>query len=87
MKWWKKIIDIYYKNKTSIKGEVIEQLQPIKDNGIVAMMKVANGFKKQLLQISESDILPENSSQIQERFTKGVDYFLSESIKNQIIII
>ena len=79
-----RLIDIYYKNKTSIKGEVIEQLQPIKDNGIVAMMKVANGFKKQLLQISESDILPENSSQIQERFTKGVDYFLSESIKNMV---
>ena len=77
-----RLIDIYYKNKTSIKGEVIEQLQTIKDNGIVAMMKVANGFKNQLLQISESDILPENSSQIQERFTKGVDYFLSESIKN-----
>jgi hypothetical protein len=79
-----RLIDIYYKNKTSIKGEVIEQLQTIKDNGIVAMMKVANGFKNQLLQISESDILPENSSQIQERFTKGVDYFLSESIKNMV---
>jgi hypothetical protein len=79
-----RLIDIYYKNKTSIKGEVIEQLQTIKDNGIVPMMKVANGFKNQLLQISESDILPENSSQIQERFTKGVDYFLSESIKNMV---
>ena len=77
-----RLIDIYYKNKTSIKGDVIEHLQTIKDNGIVALMKVANGFKNQLLQISENDILPENSSQIQERFTKAVDYFLSESIKN-----
>ena len=77
-----RIIDIYYKNKTSIKGDVIEHLQMIKDNGIVALMKVANGFKNQLLQISENDILPENSSQIQERFIKGVDYFLFESIKN-----
>ena len=77
-----RLIDIYYKNKTSIKGDVIEHLQTIKDNGIVALMKVANGFRNQLLQISENEILPENSSQIQERFTKGVDYFLSESIKN-----
>ena len=77
-----RLIDIYYKNKTSIKGDVIEHLQTIKDNGIVALMKVANGFKNQLLQISENDILPENSSQIQERFTKAVDYFLSQTITN-----
>ena len=77
-----RLIDIYYKNRTSIKGEVIEHLQLIKDNGIVTLMKVSNGFKNQLLAISSEGILPENSSQIQDRFKKAVDYFLTESIKN-----
>ncbi|WP_347173379.1 helix-turn-helix domain-containing protein [Polaribacter uvawellassae] len=77
-----RLIDIFYKNRTSIKGDVIEHLQIIKDNGIVALMKVANGFKNQLNQISENEILPENSSIVQERFTKAVDYFLTQTIKN-----
>ena len=77
-----RLIDIYYKNRTSIKGEVIEHLQLIKDNGIVALMKVSNGFRNQLLAISSEGILPENSSQIQDRFKKAVDYFLTVSIKN-----
>ena len=77
-----RLIDIYYKNRTSIKGEVIEHLQHIKDNGIVALMKVSNGFRNQLLAISSEGILPENSSQIQDRFKKAVDYFLTVSIKN-----
>jgi len=77
-----RLIDIFYKNRTSIKGEIIEHLQTIKDTGIVALMKVANGFKNQLNVLSEDSILPENSSAIQERFTKAVDYFLTETIKN-----
>ena len=77
-----RLIDIFYKNKTSIKGDVIDHLQTIKDDGVVALMKVSNGFKNQLQKLSEDNILPENSSQIQERFTKGVDYFLSQTITN-----
>lgn len=79
-----RMIDIFYKNQTSIKGEVIEHLQIIKDNGIVALMKVANGFKNQLKALSQDMVLPENSSLIQERFTKAVAYFLSETIKNTV---
>ncbi|MFD2530083.1 helix-turn-helix domain-containing protein [Polaribacter marinaquae] len=79
-----RLIDIYYKNKTSIKGDVIDHLQTIKDDGVVALMKVSNGFKRQLSEISEDNILPENSSQIQERFTKAVNYFLNQT-KNNIL--
>ena len=43
-----RLIDIYYKNKTSIQGDVINHLQTIKDDGIVALMKVSNGFQNQL---------------------------------------
>ena len=77
-----RLIDIFYKNQTSIKGDVIDHLQTIKDDGVVALMKVSNGFKNQLNLISEDNILPENSSLVQERFTKGVDYFLSQTITN-----
>jgi len=77
-----RLIDIFYKNQTSIKGDVIDHLQTIKDDGVVALMKVSNGFKNQLLQISEESILPENSSQIQERFTKAVAYFVTQTKGN-----
>lgn len=77
-----RLIDIFYKNQTSIKGDVIDHLQTIKDDGVIALMKVSNGFKNQLQKLSEANILPENSSQIQERFTKGVDYFLNHTKTN-----
>ncbi|MFK8058516.1 MAG: helix-turn-helix domain-containing protein, partial [Polaribacter sp.] len=77
-----RLIDIFYKNKTSIKGDVIDHLQTIKDDGVVALMKVSNGFKNQLKVLSEDNILPENSSQIQERFTKAIDYFLNNTKNN-----
>ena len=77
-----RMIDIFYKNQTSIKGDVIDHLQTIKDDGVVALMKVSNGFKNQLAQISEDNILPENNTSIQERFTKAVDYFVTQTKGN-----
>ena len=77
-----RLIDIFYKNQTSIKGDVIDHLQTIKDDGVVALMKVSNGFKNQLKILAEDHILPENSSQIQERFTKGVAYFINHTKSN-----
>lgn len=77
-----RLIDIFYKNQTSIKGDVIDHLQTIKDDGVVALMKVSNGFKNQLNALAENSVLPENSSPIQERFLKGVDYFLNTTTNN-----
>jgi hypothetical protein len=77
-----RLIDIFYRNQNSIKGDVIDHLQTIKDDGIVALMKVSNGFKNQLKVLSEDNILPENSSAIQERFTKAIDYFLNQTNSN-----
>lgn len=77
-----RMIDIFYKNQTSIKGDVIDHLQTIKDDGVVALMKVSNGFKNQLVQISEDNVLPENNSSIQERFTKAVEYFVTQTKGN-----
>ena len=77
-----RMIDVFYKNQKSIKGDVINHLQTIKDDGVVALMKVSNGFKNQLVQISEDNVLPENNSSIQERFTKAVDYFITQTKGN-----
>jgi len=77
-----RLIDIFYKNQTSIKGDVIDHLQTIKDDGVVALMKVSNGFKHQLQKLSENNVLAENSTQIQERFTKGVAYFINHTKSN-----
>ena len=77
-----RLIDIFYKNQTSIKGDVIDHLQTIKDDGVVALMKISNGFKNQLHTLSEDSVLPENSSQIQERFTKAIAYFLNTTENN-----
>jgi ribosomal protein L21E len=78
-----RLIDVFYNNRTSIKGDVIDHLQTIKDDGIVALMKISNGFKNQLNTLSEDDVLPENSSKIQERFIKAITYFLNTT-KNSI---
>tara|TARA_B100000809_G_scaffold44365_1_gene38687 strand:- start:576 stop:2984 length:2409 start_codon:yes stop_codon:yes gene_type:complete len=78
-----RLIDIFYNNRTSIKGDVIDHLQIIKDDGIVALMKISNGFKNQLNTLSEDNVLPQNSSQIQERFIKAITYFLNTT-KNSI---
>ncbi|MDD7915260.1 helix-turn-helix domain-containing protein [Polaribacter ponticola] len=77
-----RLIDVFYKNRTSIKGDVIDHLQTIKDDGVVALMKVSNGFKNQLAQIAEDNVLPENSSQIEERFAKALDYFITQTKGN-----
>ena len=78
-----RLIDVFYNNRTSIKGDVIDHLQTVKDDGIVALMKISNGFKNQLNTLSEDNVLPENSSQIQERFIKAITYFLNTT-KNSI---
>ncbi|MDG1038117.1 MAG: helix-turn-helix domain-containing protein [Polaribacter sp.] len=77
-----RMIDVFYKNQTSIKGDVIDHLQTIKDDGVVALMKISNGFKNQLVKISEDHVLPEKNSSIQERFTKAVDYFITQTKGN-----
>ena len=77
-----RLIDIFYKNRTSIKGEVINHLETIKDNGIVALLKIANGFKIQLSNLSKDIHIPEDSTSIQERFTKAVAYFINQTTQN-----
>ena len=73
-----RILDIYYKNRTVIEGPVEDTFLPIKDT-ITNFLKVANGFNAQLKELSGTGGLPEKSIVIQERFTKGISYFKTET--------
>ncbi len=75
----KRIIDIYYKNKSSLKGNVIEPINILKDEGITAILKISNTFKEQIIQISENINEIENDPTIQERILKGITYFLNHT--------
>lgn len=77
-----RLIDVYYKNRTSIKGAVIEHLEIIKNEGVVPLLKIASNFRQQVASIAKNESNIEESASIQERFSKAVDYFLSETIKN-----
>ncbi|WP_233884675.1 helix-turn-helix domain-containing protein [Tenacibaculum piscium] len=72
-------IDIFYQNQTSLNGIMINHLETIKDNGIIPLLKVANGFKIQLQQLSEAAILAENSDVINDRFRKAITYFKTQT--------
>ncbi len=75
----KRLIDVFYTNRTSLQGNIIEPLETIKDKGIVPLLKVANSFKIQLQSLAESVENPEKESVIQERFNKALNYFLQQT--------
>jgi len=76
-----RLIKIYYENKTSFKGHIIEPLNQIKDNGIVKLMQVSTGFKNQLLSLSKAVSIPEEDEVILERIHKGIHYFIEHTLK------
>ncbi len=73
-----RVLDIYYKNRTIIEGNVESPLLIIKDC-ITSFLKVSNSFISQLKQLLEHDVLPEFSKTIQERFKKAIHYFKTET--------
>jgi hypothetical protein len=76
-----RVLDIYYKNRSSIEGKVEAPTLIIKDT-ITNFLKVSNGFNAQLKQLSVSEGLAEVSDQIQKRFKKAITYFKSETETN-----
>lgn len=69
-----RVLDIYYKNKGSIEGHLDTPLIAIKEI-ITNLLKVANGFKVQLKELSENNKEPEKNQSIQYRFKKAIEYF------------
>ena len=78
----KRLIDIYYQNKNSLKGNLIDPLLLLKDKGIIELLKVSNGFKTQLKELTTTVLEPENSTLIQERINKAIIYFIKYSKEN-----
>jgi GTPase SAR1 family protein len=73
-----RVLDMYYKNRTSIEGQVEAPLNTIKE-GVTHLLKVANGFKSQLRELSDMTLTPEANKDLQDRFTKAMTYFATET--------
>ena len=78
-----RLIDLFYKNRSVIIGDLESSLLKIKDS-ITNLLKVRNAFSSQLKSISKDEKIPESSEIIQERFVKAISYFKNET-QNQII--
>ncbi|WP_308992310.1 helix-turn-helix domain-containing protein [Mariniflexile litorale] len=76
-----RVLDIFYKNRTIIEGQIEAPLLIIKTT-VTNLLKVSTGFIAQLKQLSEDEGLPEMSDLIQERFIKAVAYFKTETEKH-----
>jgi len=77
-----RVLDLFYKNKTSIEGNVETTFNTIK-NTVVNLLKISNTFKTQLYNLSKPEIEPEANKSIQERFIKALNYF-NEQTTNAI---
>ncbi len=75
----KRLIDIFYTNKNSIKGNMIAPLTTIKEDGVTKLLQVNNSFKAQLKELSIESNVPENDSAIQKRIKKALSYFLQRT--------
>jgi hypothetical protein len=77
-----RMISIYYKNRSTLQGVDVEQLEVLKDKGVVALMKVSNGFQKELIGFDAAvSELAEDNAKIQDRFQKAVSYYLDHTKK------
>ena len=77
-----RILDVYYKNRGSVEGQVETPLIIIKDC-VTHLLKISNGFHSQLNTLLDPTDLPESSSIIQDRFKKALHYF-KEEVKTKI---
>ena len=72
-------LDIFYKNRNRIKGQVESPLLRIKDEAVIPFLKIKTRFIGQLKDILTDQELPENNQVIQERFRKAIDYFKKQT--------
>ncbi len=73
-----RLLDIYYNNKTIIEGQIEAPLNTMK-SCVTGLLKVANGFKSQLTSLVETLETPESSEALQDRFTKAINYFNTQT--------
>ena len=75
-----RVLDLYYKNRGSIEGNVDKPLIQIKES-TASLLKVANGFNSQLRELSQNIEEPETNKAIQNRFLKAISYFNEQTEK------
>ncbi|WP_299115514.1 helix-turn-helix domain-containing protein [uncultured Winogradskyella sp.] len=81
-----RILDVYYKNRRNIEGNIELPLTTIKES-VTHLLKISNSFNNQLKSIGDSVNIPESNKILQERFTKAINYFLAQTestIKNSL---
>ncbi|MFD1615590.1 helix-turn-helix domain-containing protein [Gelatiniphilus marinus] len=76
-----RVLDIYYKNRTVIEGQVEAPLNTIKA-AVANLLKVSKGFSAQIKALSQSSEAPETNKNIQERFVKAIRYFNEQTQTN-----
>ncbi len=72
-----RILDIYFKNKSVLFGQIAGPLSKIKDEAVIPLLKIKDSFIKQLKKMSIDIPNLEEDKNIDERFRKGVEYFLN----------
>lgn len=77
-----RILDIFYKNRGSIEGNIEMPLTTMKKS-ITNLLKVSTSFNFQLASIGNSTNIPESNSLLQDRFIRAVTYF-NDQIKSSI---
>ncbi len=75
----KRCISIYYQNRNSLQGNIVEPISAMLDFGVNHFMSVSANFQKQLLALSQTVALPEEDDKIQARIKKGIEYFLYQT--------
>jgi len=74
-----RLLDVYYKNSSSLKGNILEPLTAIKEEGITKLLKLNTSFMSQLKTLSVDVMEPEKNTVIQERIHKALAYFLKHT--------
>ena len=69
-----KLLDIFYKNRNSIHGDIDRVLNTMKSE-MALLLKVSSNFITQVKKMVSPEMIPQENQKIQERFTKAVDYF------------
>src|SRR5690606_17000049 len=75
----KRILDVYYKNSSSLKGHIIEPLTILKEEGITKLLKLNTSFMVQLKTLSAYVLEPDKNLVIQERINKALAYFIKHT--------
>jgi guanylate kinase len=71
-------LQIVYQNQNILYGNYLQPIKTIKENGIDNLIKIGRSFKEQLKRLSSEINNPQNDTNIQERITKGMEYFLKQ---------